>query len=227
MKHDEFYIGYLPKAPGTLSGFLRRTVITLAAAASVIALLLVLGQAPFPTATFEFGDFKPWEGTLIRAGGVPVLLTASSSMPVLLVAPGKHGFTEGAHGRRVRIEGSRITRDGLTMLEVKPQSLQAIGEGQALARTEPVMATLYGEIADSKCYLGVMNPGQGKVHRDCAVRCISGGVPPLLIASDGRRVVLLNTGDIRDYIGQQVKLDGRLSQWGDMWVMDEVRTSYK
>jgi hypothetical protein len=28
--------------------------------------------------------------------------------------------------------------------------------------------TLTGEIVDSKCYLGVMNPGQGKVHRDCA-----------------------------------------------------------
>ena len=26
--------------------------------------------------------------------------------------------------------------------------------------------TLAGEIVDSKCYLGVMNPGNGKVHRD-------------------------------------------------------------
>jgi hypothetical protein len=30
---------------------------------------------------------------------------------------------------------------------------------------------LVGEIVDSKCYLGNMNPGNGKVRRDCAVRC--------------------------------------------------------
>ena len=39
--------------------------------------------------------------------------------------------------------------------------------------------TLIGEIVDSKRYLGVMNPGNGKVHRDCAVRCLSGGIPPI------------------------------------------------
>ena len=31
---------------------------------------------------------------------------------------------------------------------------------------------LTGEIADSKCWLGVMNPGEGTVHRDCARRCL-------------------------------------------------------
>ena len=41
--------------------------------------------------------------------------------------------------------------------------------------------TLTGEIVDSKCYLGVMNPGQLAPHRACAVRCISGGIPPVLL----------------------------------------------
>lgn len=31
-----------------------------------------------------------------------------------------------------------------------------------------------------------MNPGNGKVHRDCAARCISGGVPAALVNSDKR-----------------------------------------
>ncbi|MEQ9366050.1 MAG: hypothetical protein RIF32_17535 [Leptospirales bacterium] len=42
-------------------------------------------------------------------------------------------------------------------------------------------ATLTGEIIDSKCYLGAMNPGERKVHRACAIRCISGGIPPLFV----------------------------------------------
>ena len=41
--------------------------------------------------------------------------------------------------------------------------------------------TLVGEIVDSKCYLGVMNPGSLTPHRACAIRCISGGIPPVLL----------------------------------------------
>lgn len=41
-----------------------------------------------------------------------------------------------------------------------------------------------GELVDSKCNLGVMNPGSGKVHRDCAARCVSGGVPLALVPAD-------------------------------------------
>jgi hypothetical protein len=54
-------------------------------------------------------------------------------------------------------------------------------------------AELTGEIVDIKCHLGVMNPGSGKVHRDCAVRCLSGGIPPgfLVRDRDGRERTLL------------------------------------
>jgi hypothetical protein len=43
---------------------------------------------------------------------------------------------------------------------------------------------LRGEIVDTKCYLGVMTPGEDKVHRGCAVRCISRGVPPAFLVRD-------------------------------------------
>lgn len=53
---------------------------------------------------------------------------------------------------------------------------------------------LIGELVDTKCYFGVMRPATGKVHRACAVRCLSGGVPPGLLirdSQDGARVILL------------------------------------
>jgi hypothetical protein len=37
---------------------------------------------------------------------------------------------------------------------------------------------------DTKCFLGVMHPATGKVHRVCAVRCLSGGAPPALLVRD-------------------------------------------
>jgi hypothetical protein len=40
---------------------------------------------------------------------------------------------------------------------------------------------LTGELVDSKCFLGVMRPAVGKVHRGCAIRCLAGGVPPGLL----------------------------------------------
>ena len=77
-------------------------------------------------------------------------------------------------------------------------------------------------MVDSKCYLGVMNPGRGKVHTGCAARCISGGVPPAFLVNDeaGTPVLLLLTdarGEaVRDavlpLVGRGVRLTGRLSK---------------
>ncbi len=131
MKNDNFYIGYLPQAPEGLRRHLRRTVLLLAVLGVGLAAVLLLAQAPFPAAVFEYGEYKQWEGTLVRAGSVPALLTGASRKPVLLVAPGKHGFTDGTPGEHVRLEGARIQRDGLTMLEVLPQSLRSTGTGSA------------------------------------------------------------------------------------------------
>jgi hypothetical protein len=100
-------------------------------------------------------------------------------------------------GKTVQLRGTKIYRDNQTMLEVasgsillKPGSTQSQPPSQELGIFE-----LSGEIVDSKCYLGVMNPGSGKVHRDCAVRCISGGIPPVFATNDfnGSPAILLLT----------------------------------
>ena len=84
-----------------------------------------------------------------------------------------------------------------------------------------VWLALVGEIVDSKCFLGVMNPGEGKVHRDCAARCLSGGIPPAMLTSDldgARRLVLLvgENGqslpktDYLQRVGQPVSVHGQI-----------------
>ena len=148
-----------------------------------------LVKPPFATSKFEYGVYRDYSG-VIEEWPYPILRTDNSSF--LLVAPGKHGLSDtgqGTAGQECSLEGHRSSNgDQDRMLEVVPASIarqapQSIAGGlQRIIDLGPV--TLRGEIVDSKCYLGVMNPGNGKVHRDCAVRCISGGAPPAFIARD-------------------------------------------
>ena len=86
------------------------------------------------------------------------------------------------------------------MLEVR-EAAAAPGSGNTRAterRTVAERVMLRGEIVDSKCYLGVMNPGEGTVHRDCAARCLSGGLPPMLVVRSPAR---------REELAAQLRVD--------------------
>ncbi len=149
----------------------------------------------------------------------------------LLVATGKHGADGqvAAHvGKNVRLSGTLIYRDGQTMVELLRDSIAVVNDvvpplpaPQKLGQFE-----LVGEIVDSKCYFGVMNPGNGKVHRDCAVRCLSGGIPPVFLTSDfnGTAATLLLTGpnqkplsssDILNRVARPVRMKGEVTRVGD------------
>jgi hypothetical protein len=67
-----------------------------------------------------------------------------------------------------------------------------------------------------------MNPGQGKVHRDCAARCLSGGIPPIFISRDGGEQFLLVGPDglalkpdaLREFIAEPLTIRGEHWQKG-------------
>jgi hypothetical protein len=91
---------------------------------------------------------------------------------------------------------SLICRNGMAMIEVnKPESLELIASSGA--KLPPIVslgtAAFVGELVDTRCFLGVMRPATGKVHRGCAIRCLSGGAPPGLLVRDdqGNGVALL------------------------------------
>ena len=231
---SEFYVGYLPQAPPGLARSVRRIVLGLVAASVLTALVLVFWQARFPASVFEFQQYRDFEGTL-REHPYPNLAVAPAMPGYLLVAPGKHGAAElvaGFDDRAVRLKGSLIYRDGARMLELVPNSVRASGNSPIPAphAIDLGMTTLSGEIVDSKCYLGVMNPGNGKVHRDCAARCISGGIPPVFVVKDAEgvsRTLLLNGSDglpigraVLDFVAEPVVVSGRLSRSGDTLILE-------
>jgi len=207
---SEFFVGYLPKAPPGIARILRRTVFGLLLATSLLAISLVRSQHPFPDAVFEYGHVRDFEGVL-RARPYPMLMVPRPGAPdsvaayssYLLVGEGKHAIEPlpaELSDRRVRLRGTLIYRDNQTAIEVVKGSMTANGSASKTfsSLSSQGSATLTGEIVDTKCYLGVMNPGEGKVHRDCAARCLSGGIPPGFAVADSsgqREVYLLETLD--------------------------------
>lgn len=229
--NDEFYVGYVPAAPAGLGKFVARMAAAILLAGCVVGGILILGQPPFAASTFEYGKYREYSGA-IEEWPYPMLVTGDTAF--LLAAPGKHGLTEqikGLQGRHVRLMGSLIERAPDRMLEVTLGSIQA-GEQprQALRPTIDLgSVTLRGEIVDTKCYLGVMNPGERKVHRDCAARCISGGLPPALVARDASgqaRMLLLVGGDGRalnrevlPFVAEPLEVSGLLVRAGSNLIL--------
>jgi hypothetical protein len=232
---NDFYVGYVPKAPVSLARYVRKIIVVLGLLSLTAALVLVVAQMPFANSAFEYGKLRKFEG-IIETNPYPTLLVARPGeiaqgekySRYLLVAPGKHGADDlvaDFNGKHVRLQGQVIYREGGTMVEIEPDSISPLNTSaanQATARDlGPV--TVSGEIVDSKCYLGVMNPGKGKVHRDCASRCLSGGIPPIFVTSNGEGQFLLVGPDgnaigrdaLREFVAEPITIQGELLQEGE------------
>jgi hypothetical protein len=232
---SDFYVGYLPKAPDGLACFVRKVIVALGLLAVTAALVLVAGQKPFANSAFEFGKLRSLEGVVVTRPFPTLLVSRPGQIGqqdqysrYLLVAPGKHGANDlvaGFDGKQVRLQGQLIYREGGTMVEITPGSITVVdtapADQEAIRDLGP--ATVTGEIVDSKCYLGVMNPGQGKVHRDCAARCLSGGIPPIFVTNNGESQLLLVGSDgsalgrdaLREFVAELITIRGELMQRGE------------
>ena len=215
---EEFYIGYVDRAPTATARFVKRAVIAAGAASLIIGITVVAAQKRFGTGTFEFGTTRVFDGT-IYATPAPHLAAADGTY--LLVARLKHGADVARFdGQSVRVHGTLVQREGGRMIE-----LADVSPAAGATRAEPVqrlgIADLDGEIADSKCWLGVMNPGERKVHRDCASLCIRGGIPPLFIAPHVQAVMVTHDDRpmneaVLGIVGEPVHVRGELLQRGGL-----------
>jgi hypothetical protein len=192
-KGDEFFIGYAPPMPAGYARFVKRAVILLAALAVVWAAMLPMGHRPLRAGAFAFGSVERFTGTVAHLPYPALRLDNDSPDPwPLLVATGKHAARDlgGFDGQRVSLDGTRIQRGRHTMIQMEPDSIRP--ETGSASRAAPSLGkpresvTLTGEIVDTKCFLGVMVPGAGKTHKDCASLCLRGGIPPAVYVEDAR-----------------------------------------
>ncbi|MEZ6017845.1 MAG: hypothetical protein R3F49_22260 [Planctomycetota bacterium] len=238
---DAFYIGWEPRAAAPLGRFVRARVAALLLAVACLGAALAASQAPFPASRFEFGVARTFTGRVEHVP-YPTLVVerpgaTTTHSRYLLTVFGKRGaeaVTAPLEGHNVRFQGSLIHRDSVTMIELAPDSLEDLGPsvtqgaaqgaarglGEGAARAPEQRLRLAGEIVDSKCFLGVMKPGNLKTHRACAVRCISGGVPPVLLVRDdeGRATYYLLVDEqggavnarVLDLVAEPVTIEGRV-----------------
>ncbi len=223
-----FYVGYR-SLPRRHAVFLALMVPPLALSVALFAAAITALQRDPGTGEWQAGLAQRWEGTLI-ADPYPMLFTEAGE-EYLLVELGKRGPRSDIgvhHGRRVRVEGWLLERDGRRMIELAPES-EAITPLAGGPRRVPEheglgSVALRGEIVDSKCYLGAMKPGDGKAHKACATLCVEGGIPPMLVATgpDGTLRFILLTDSARSranalvlpFIAEPVEVEGTLARTG-------------
>ncbi len=222
-----FYVGYQSHAPHALVAVMRKTVATLTGLAAGVAVLTVWALPVPGDGRFEYGSPRRVSGTIVGDTSAPRLKTGHAEY--LLVGLGKHRAPLeicGSPGSEVDLGGTLIARENRLLLEVsegritQPRVDSPRPAGISLGQME-----LVGEVVDSKCYFGVMNPGEGPLHRACAELCLRGGIPATLVVRDraGRVAHLLLTDatgtelnrTLRGWTGAPVRITGELWSEGD------------
>ncbi len=252
LPNNDFYVGYLPKMPATYRKTVVPSVIGIILMLCLILLAFTFNQRPFHNSTFEYGTYTELTGTLYTTP-YPLLKVSQGSdlngnpiyKSLLLVNFGKKGVKEivdqlqnkigNLEEYEITLRGTLIYYDGKTSLEFTDGPDSIIKYEKSNVKTLPRQTTALGtqkftgEIVDPKCYLGVMKPAWGKAHRSCARRCISGGIPPVLIVTNeqGESNYLLITdktgsplhGEILPFVGLNVEMEGEVEQVDDWLVL--------
>lgn len=251
--NDEFYIGWEAKAAPGIGKTVRRAVVVFLLLATILPAVLALAQRGIGTSVFEWGTLKNFSGTL-RATPYPHLLVTrpgatgdgAQQSTYYLVATWEFGLDPEAmaafDGKSVSLKGTLIYRENQTMVETKPEwiSLSTNDQRHTLSATpyqKLGRQPLIGEIVDSKCFLGVMNPGQLTPHGACAIRCISGGVPPvllvrqsngpptyfLLVSTDGKSV----NKQVLDFVAEPVEISGEVERQAELLILYADPATYR
>lgn len=239
---DEFYIGYLPNAPGKTARIIVSTVVILILVVLGVCALLVTNQRKFSKGVFEFGQLTDVEGVL-SIEPIPNILINDEGKPkmFMLVGFGKMGALptinelekrsgKSLNHQLVILRGTRIYDHGKELLQITVEdnlnlAVKPLPDGFPSFSEKTLGTTSFiGEIVDPKCYFGVMKPGEGKPHRSCAIRCIAGGIPPVFAIKDAEDDFVILTGEkineeIIPLVGDAVQLQGEVIEVANWKIM--------
>ena len=252
MDNDEFYIGWMQQAPKSFASWVKKYLFVLLPIIIVLGVLLALSQKQFGTGTFEFGTLTEVKGIYFNAPFPNIKVVDGKDIwgnenyiTVPLIGFGKHG-ADGVvadlekeknisfEGKEIILKGTLLYNDGKLLMQIDANDKPLLNVSGNKSNTDFVqtkdLGTLdvKGEIVDPKCFFGVMKPGEGKPHKDCAIRCILGGIPPVLKVTDneGKQNYYLIVGEhgekmneaVQDYVATQVNIHAKAIEYGD-WIV--------
>ncbi len=231
-RKDEFFVGYFPM-PERLGRFCKVLV--------VVLLLLGAGFSYWVSSSQKSAGQGQWQVTAtethsgyLTVDPYPILHTSDANpRSIMLMLQGKKSaksIAAALAGQHVSVTGFPIGRGGWMSLELRNAQdivTSVAPEDAALPTVETLeQVQLSGEVVDTKCFIGVMKPGAGKVHRACAALCVAGGIPPMLVVTqnDGNRYGYLlvdNAGEtaaeeVTESIAVPVQVTGQLERRGDL-----------
>lgn len=229
--------------------FLKKRVLLVLVLLPILALAFSFLQKPSNDHSFELGKMTTLTGTYFSEP-LPMLILDEEDLPermnpdVLLIGYGKFGAEgimdkiEKEHGllsgKKIRVEGTLIYGDGKTLMELTNEEDALVevleGESKSMAVGDVIKnIDGRGEILDPKCYFGVMKPGEGKIHKSCAIRCISGGIPPVFRMKTGGDVyeyyLLLDENghklgkEILPLVGEDIQIKGKVAQFSSWKIL--------
>ncbi|HLK27639.1 MAG TPA: hypothetical protein VKT28_03605 [Puia sp.] len=261
MKNNEFYIGWMANAPKSFARFVKKYVLLLSIIMIVLAALLALSQKKFSTGNFEFGQLTEVKG-IYFSSPVPCIKVINgkdiwgnlSYMTIPLIGYGKHGADGIIAGiekeknislneKEIVLKGTLLYNDGKTLLQIDRNdnpfikiSSSAITSDLLPQKKDLGVQTVRGEIVDPKCFFGVMKPGEGKPHKDCAIRCILGGMPPVMVVRNEKDeanyyLIVGVNGEkmneaVKDFVAEPVSVEAKLVQYDD-WIVMYVQGTKK
>jgi len=237
---DDFFVGWSGEAPKRYILKGRVFFFGSLGAMLIAGVLFVINQRPYEKSEYEYGVIQELSGYLVQNPVWGIRVKENEMIRTIpLVGYGKmgpeptlskimetHNLREGTkvtlRGRLTHFQGKYL----MELTEVE-NSLVSSGEEMMLDRAIVMQGikTLEGEIVDPKCFFGVMNPAVKAVHRSCAIRCISGGMPPLLAIREHGQFVdyyFLHgaamqsiSQSILPYVGVPVRISGEVATYDD------------
>ena len=244
-KNDEFYVGYLDSIGSNTKKTIKRFALLSISILVIAALIFGFSQKKFKNSSFELSTATKLTG-IYHENPYPMLRVAiakNTFKNILLLGFGKSSAnpflekirseTPELNGKTLTIEGNLIYYNGKTLIQITDSEKVTLTKANKASKI-PIKTvisemTLEGEIIDPKCYFGVMKPGFGKIHRSCAVRCISGGIPPVFATSDENNIseyylITDEQGkaihkDILAFIGKPSKIKGVVEKIDDWYLL--------
>lgn len=255
-ERDPFYVGYLP-LPKVIKRFLVPWLVGNVVLAVGIAAMVASNHREPGDGVWETSQSVEVKGWL-ELDPYPVLHGRDGKiyLPVEIGKIGSQERLKSYESGEAIVTGFVIERDGRYVLEiddsVESPVFQEVVQGtssSSLSREEVEELnqeylrevrglreqqqlgthTLRGEIVDPKCYLGVMQPGDGKTHKVCATLCIKGGIPPMLVVRNdaGETAAYLLTDaqgkafpeSHHEYIADPIEITGQVLRDGDLLIL--------
>lgn len=249
-RNDDFFVGWSNRLPAAMRGPMIAAAMTLIVGLAALGYglsraaddpddsLLKLGPR---TASNQPVKPEDWQGDKVFTGrletnGYSLLhVSPDAAYPrgrvLLLSGFGKRGPPVTGAEDVVEMRGGLMRRGDIEMLVVDtpPTALSPDKAGSAISRQSLGRWRIAGEICDGKCYSGGMRPGSGISHRACAVLCLSGDIPPVLVTFApvaGQSFLIMAAPDgaspythISNVIGIPVELEGEVERVGNVLIL--------